>query len=280
MRRSWRRSFFHTFLRNPSAVFPRNRVHQDNFFINTNFEIIHEDDSILVVNKPAPLAVHPVGSYSELNLYSLLKKDPRWAQTKIHFVHRLDAETSGVILIAKTYEAARFLGKEFLKGTIQKKYHAIVFGAPKEAEGLIDLPLGHDASSGFQTVRIVDREKGETAATCYKTLTCGADYSFLELVPLTGRTHQIRAHLSFIGHPVVGDKIYIDLNIFSRYVIHGLDAEMLERLKMKRLALHASSLSFIHPETKTRMRVTADLPEDIQTFLDKHVMTELRGLKN
>ena len=96
-----------------NSVFPRDRVRQDNFFVNTDFQVIHEDAAILVVDKPAPLAVHPVGSYSELNLHSLLKKDTRWASAKIHFVHRLDAETSGVILIAKTYEAARFLGKEF-----------------------------------------------------------------------------------------------------------------------------------------------------------------------
>ena len=249
-------------------VFPRNRIRQDNFFIRTDFQILHEDDAILVINKPAPLAVHPVGSYSELNLHSLLKKDPRWAETKIHFAHRLDAETSGVILVAKTYEAARFLGKEFIKGAVRKKYHAAVFGIPKEKEGLIDLPLGHDASSGFQTVRTVDRENGAEARTGYKVIASSELYSLVELEPLTGRTHQLRAHLAFIGHPIVGDKIYIDLNIFSKYVIHGLDEEMLGRLKMKRLALHASSLSFIHPVTRESMTITCEWPEDIQSFLE------------
>jgi len=231
--------------------------------------VIHEDDEILVVHKPAPLAVHPVGSYSELNLHTLLKKDPRWAQTKIHFTHRLDAETSGVILIAKTYEAARFIGKEFLAGRVKKKYHAIVFGAPDPAEGLIDLPLGYDKSSVFQTVRIVDRENGEASRTRYRTLHSSGGYTFLEVEPLSGRTHQIRAHLSFIGHPIVGDKIYIDLNIFSRYVIHGIDDGMLERLKLKRLALHASSLGFTHPETHEWMTHNSDLPVDMKTFLEK-----------
>ena len=250
-----------------NSVFPRDRVRQDNFFVNTDFQIIHEDAAILVVDKPAPLAVHPVGSYAELNLHTLLKKDPRWAGAKIHFTHRLDAETSGVILIAKTYEAARFLGKEFLGRRVKKKYHAIVFGAPDPEEGSIDLPLGHDETSGFQTVRIVDQENGEAARTGYKTLYSNGDYSFLEIEPLTGRTHQIRAHLSFIGHPIVGDKIYIDLNIFSKYVINGLDDEMLKTLKMKRLALHASLLGFTHPTTKESVTFSSELPEDMKDFL-------------
>ncbi len=251
-----------------TTIYPRNRVREDNFFIDTDFRIIHEDDDILVVRKPAPLAVHPVGSYSELNLHTLLKKDPRWADTKIHFTHRLDAETSGVILIAKTYEAARFIGKEFLAGRIKKKYHAIAFGV-MEPEGVIGLPLGYDKSSGFQTVRIVDHENGEAASTSFKTLHSKGGYSFVELEPHTGRTHQIRAHLSFIGHPIVGDKIYIDLNIFSQYVVHGLNDEMLERLKMKRLALHASSLGFMHPRTKEWMMLNSSLPADMKDFLEK-----------
>ena len=256
-------------MQNKTIVYPRDRVRQDNFFVDVRFRVIHEDDEILAIHKPAPLAVHPVGSYSELNLHSLLKKDPRWADTKIHFTHRLDAETSGVILIAKNYEAARFLGKEFIAGRVKKKYHAIVFGAPDPEEGVIDLPLGHDKSSGFQTVRVVDRENGEPARTGYRRIRSSGGYSYLEIEPLTGRTHQIRAHLAFIGHPIVGDKIYIDLNIFSRYVIHGLDQEMLERLKLKRLALHASSLSFTHPKTREWMTFSAALPEDMRAFLEQ-----------
>ncbi|OIO38242.1 MAG: hypothetical protein AUJ71_03405 [Candidatus Omnitrophica bacterium CG1_02_49_16] len=256
-------------MENNVAPFPRERVRQANFFVDTHFRVIHEDTHILVIHKPAPLAVHPVGSYFELNLHSLLKKDVRWADTKIHFTHRLDAETSGVILIAKTYEAARFLGKEFITCRVKKKYHALVFGTPDPAVGSIDLPLGHDKSSGFQTVRIVDRENGQTARTDYTTLSTNGEYSFLEIKPCSGRTHQIRAHLAFIGHPVVGDKIYIDLNLFSRYVIHGLDDEMLERLKLRRLALHASEISFTHPATREWTTFKSELPADIKTFLEK-----------
>jgi len=213
------------------------------FFIETRFKVIHEDADFLVIDKPAPLAVHPVGCYAELNLHSLLKKDPRWADISLRFTHRLDAETSGVILIAKNHEAARFAGIEFLKGRVKKKYHALVFGIPAEEEGEIDMPLGRDASSGFQTVRVGDPFSGQEARTRYRVLWSREGYSYLEVEPLTGRTHQIRAHLSLMGHPIVGDKIYIDLNIFEEYVKNGLNPRMLSRLKLPRLALHASSLS-------------------------------------
>ena len=237
------------------------RLGRDNFFIDTAFGVLYEDDHILVIDKPAPLAVHPVGSYFELNLHTILKKDPRWADGRLHFAHRLDAETSGAILAAKSHEAARFLGIEFMKGRVEKIYHALVFGAPSEAEGSIDFPLGHDASSGFQTVRTLDIEKGEPALTFYRVLWSSEGYSYLEIQPRTGRTHQIRAHLAFIGHPIVGDKIYIDLNIFRRYVLEGLDEPMLERLKLPRLALHASRLAVTHPVTRERVVFESPPPD-------------------
>lgn len=245
------------------AQFPliRNRVKSGNFFVDTNFGLLYEDDDLLVFDKPAPLAVYAVGSYSELNLHSLVKKDPRWSETEVRFVHRLDAETSGVIVAAKNERAARAIGIDFLHGRIQKTYRTVVFGVPDPAEGLIDLPLGHDASSGFQTVRIVDREKGQESHTRYRTLSVHGGYARLELEPLTGRTHQLRAHLSFIGHPIVGDKIYVDLKIFERYVLGGLDEEMLERLKLPRLALHAYAIEFTHPTTRQSVRFESPEPD-------------------
>lgn len=237
------------------------RVHAEDFFVDTRFGIIHEDEEILVVDKPAPLAVHPVGAYSELNLHSLLKKDPRWENTALHLAHRLDAETSGVLVIAKNHEAARFMGIEFLKGRVRKKYKALVFGLPNEKEGEINFPLGYDASSGFQTVRVIDAENGEAAVTRFRVLWSNEDYSYIEVEPLTGRTHQIRAHLSFIGHPIVGDKIYIDLGLFTRYVMNGLDDAMLERLKLPRLALHALSLSFAHPKERKEVTYESEPPD-------------------
>ena len=238
----------------------RSQTHRADFIVDTDYKVIHEDEDILVLDKPSPLAVHPVGAYAELNLHSLLKKDPRWQDTQIRFVHRLDAETSGVICAAKTQEAARFLGIQFLNGWVEKKYRALVFGAPPHAEDIITFRLGHDLSSGFQTVRVRDGLNGEEAATRYRVIFTTGAYSYLELVPLTGRTHQIRAHLSLIGNPIVGDKIYIDLNIFREYVLHGLNDDMLERLKLARLALHAVSLRFRHPRTLMEVEFISQPP--------------------
>ena len=98
----------------------RSQIAGENFIVDTKFQVIHEDEDILILDKPSPLAVHPVGAYSELNLHSLLKKDKRWRDSQIRFVHRLDAETSGVICAAKTAEAARAMGIQFLEGLVEK----------------------------------------------------------------------------------------------------------------------------------------------------------------
>ncbi len=239
---------------------------RDNFYIDTDYRILHDDAEILVVDKPAPLAVHPVGMYRDLNLQSLLMKDPRWPGVPMKTVHRLDAETSGVIVIAKTYEAAGHLGRQFMEGKIVKAYEAIVFGCPASKSGDITDPLGYDKSSGFQTVRVRDAETGEPAHTRYEVLATGAEYAHLRLTPLTGRTHQLRAHLAILGHPIVGDKIYVDLHLFERYVAGGLDDGIIERLKLPRLALHASELGFMHPRSGERVLFRAPLAPMLRNF--------------
>lgn len=232
----------------------------NNIFIATDFGVLHEDDDILVVEKPAPIAVHAVGAYAETNLHSLLKRDPRWRESDVRFVHRLDAETSGVIVAAKNADAARFLGLEFLHGRVSKEYRALVHGMPPHAEGEIDFRLGTDAGSGFQTVRVRDDKNGEECHTRYRLIFTDGRYSFLEVVPLTGRTHQIRAHLALLGTPIVGDKIYIDLNIFREYVLFGMNDAMLERLKLPRMALHATRLVFRHPASKELVEFRSPAP--------------------
>jgi len=237
-----------------------------NFYVDTEFRVIHEDADIAVINKPAPLAVHAVGMYKELNLQTLMLKDPRWAGTPVKTVHRLDAETSGVILIAKTFAAASALGRQFEAGTVRKTYEAFVFGCPRETAGDITDPLGYDKSSGFQTVRVRDTENGEAAHTRYETLAAGSRYTHLRLTPLTGRTHQLRAHLAILGHPIVGDKIYVDLGLFERYVRGGLDADLLDRLKLPRLALHASVIEFRHPADGREVSFSAPLAPMLADF--------------
>jgi RluA family pseudouridine synthase len=238
-----------------------------NFHISTDFSVIHEDDDILVIEKPAPLAVHAVGAYAEMNLHSILKRDMRWQESDVRFVHRLDAETSGVILAAKHEAAARFMGLEFLNQRVAKTYRALVHGVPPHAEGEITHRLGTDASSGFQTVRVRDDKNGEDAHTRYRLVYTDGRYSMLELVPLTGRTHQIRAHLSMLGNPIVGDKIYNDLNIFREYVISGMNEAMLDKMKLRRMALHATRLVFRHPGTKEHSEFRSPCPAFLSQVL-------------
>ncbi len=240
---------------------------KENFYIDMDYGVIHEDSDVLVIDKPAPLAVHPVGCYAKINLHTLLKNDSRWENSQMKLVHRLDAETSGVLVIAKHYEAARALGKQFLAGTVQKSYEAIVFGQPSESEGEIHFALGYDDSSGFQTVRIHDPERGEEAHTDFRVLGSNEHYSRVKLTPHTGRTHQLRAHLALLGHPIVGDKIYQDLNIFRQYVLNGLDEEMLSRIKLPRLALHATQIAFAHPASRENVTFFSPLPPLLRKFM-------------
>lgn len=245
----------------PERTGPARDPRSPGFYIGTDYRLIHDDADILVIDKPAPLAVYAVGAYKDINLHALLKADPRWSGADLRFAHRLDAETSGVVVIAKTPEAARSLGIQFLGGKVSKVYRALTFGTPDPREGRIDLPLGFDLSSGFQTVRVLDREKGEQASTLYRVLETRGDYAWVRLEPLTGRTHQLRAHLALLGYPIVGDKIYVDVDLFKRYVIGGLDAEILSRLKLPRLALHAESISFRHPRSNDPVRYGSDVPD-------------------
>jgi RluA family pseudouridine synthase len=247
------------------------RMIRDNFYIDTRYQVIYEDSDLLAVDKPAPLAVNAVGVYSEINLHALLKSDSRWTNTPIKLTHRLDAETSGVIVIAKNYESASSLGKQFLEGAVRKKYEAIVFGCPADRQGDILYPLGYDRSSCFQTVRIHDPLGGEAAYTKYEVLNSNQNYAHVSLMPLTGRTHQLRAHMALLGHPIVGDKVYVDMKLFQRYVSGGLDDVILSRLKLPRLALHAVEICFLHPRTRERVLLTSRLPPLIHDFLEREL---------
>ncbi len=244
----------------PSERASRKRRTSPDFHVETRFGLIYEDDHYLVLDKPAPLAVYPVGCYADLNLHSLVKRDWRWKDTDVRFAHRLDAETSGVILAAKSHEAARFAGIEFLKGRVKKMYRAVVFGVPIASAGLIDVPLGYDRSSGFQAIRVADRA-GERAVTRWRLVSSDGAYSELDVEPVTGRTHQIRVHLSLIGHPIVGDKIYVDPSLFPRYVESGIDAYILSRIKLPRLALHAKRLALSHPAMREEVVFESQPPD-------------------
>jgi RluA family pseudouridine synthase len=238
------------------------------FIIALHYSVIYEDDFFLVVDKPSPLPVHPVSRFAEMNLLTLVKNDFPNVES-LHVVNRLDSETSGLVLIAKSSDIAGRLGKEFELRRVEKEYEAIVFGNLKEKQGCLEMPLGWCEGERHR-YRVPDLE-GEAARTEYKVIEERGAYSYLEIKPLTGRTHQIRAHLSFIGHAIVGDKIYVKPEIFTQYVQEGWQQSMRDTLKLSRLALHAARLSIIHPVEKKRMFFKSEMPKELTDFFEAEI---------
>jgi len=239
---------------------------EEDLYVETGYKIFYEDEFFFVVDKPAPLPVHSVGRFKEKNLLSLLIRDMGSGPEGLRIVNRLDSETSGLVLVARSSEMAGKLGVLFEKRQVVKEYHAVVFGTPEAPEGTISIALGTEIKNGHH-VRVPE-PGGEAAETRYQVLSHSGSFSLLTIMPQTGRTHQIRAHLSFLGHPIVGDKIYIDPRIFERYIREGWLEEMRPVVKTKRLLLHASLLEFCHPVTGKLAKFTSGIPPCFDLFLN------------
>lgn len=240
---------------------------EEDLYVETDYQILFEDDCFLVVDKPAPLPVHPVGRFKEKNLLSLLKKEVHANGGDLRVVNRLDSETSGLVLVSKSSFVAGRMGRLFEKREVLKEYLAVVLGVPSAGEGAVSIPLGTATTNGHR-VRVPD-ENGETARTDYQVLNRFVGHALLKVIPRTGRTHQIRAHLSFLGHPVAGDKIYIDPRIFERYIREGWQEDMRTVVKAERLLLHAATLEFRHPTTGLPIKFTSQPPSCFDAFLGK-----------
>lgn len=222
--------------------------------------IIFEDDYLLVLSKPAGQTVNRAETtQKEITLQDELEKrfgikdHAQGIGGRAGIVHRLDKETSGVLIVAKTQEAFENLQAQFKQRTVDKEYLALVHGET-DKEGKIEAPLGRHPK--FR-MRFAVVPGGRESTTLYeREAIYQAKLSFLRIHPLTGRTHQIRVHLKYIGHPVVSDPLYLPPKILKEDLTF-----------CPRLFLHATALSFTHPKTSARMRFEAELPQDLQKVL-------------
>ncbi len=229
-----------------------------------NGSIIFEDENIIVIDKPAHLLVLSDRYNQSLpNLNRMLKDE----LGDVFVVHRIDKETSGVIVFAKNAETHAALNSQFENREVEKIYRAIVAGTSELEDGIIDVPLSE--SQRHPGVMKVDPKHGKPSRTSYRIVEKFDGYALVELKPATGRMHQIRVHLSSVGLPIVCDRIYGDGNPFflsqvkPRYFSEGDEKPLLSRT-----ALHAESISFMHPGTKERVSYTADMPKDMRSVLN------------
>ena len=215
-------------------------------------DIVHEDDDVLVVNKPAGMVVHPGnGNWSGTLLNALLHHAPELAALpRAGIVHRLDKDTSGLLVVAKTQEAHTALVRQLQARTVKRDYLALVHGTVR-AGGEVSAPVGRDPR---HRTRMAVVASGRRALTRYKVAKRFARASLLECSLDTGRTHQIRVHMQSLGHPLVGDPVYR----------RGRGAET----PLRRQALHAARLEFVHPASGARRRFEAPLPEDFRLLLE------------
>lgn len=234
-------------------------------------EVLFEDEQIVVLDKPAGLAVHPgAGRPSGTLANRLLAAYPEMAEVggpgRPGIVHRLDIGTSGVLVVARTRKTHRALAEAFAERGVNKKYLAIVFGTPPDGEGTITAPVArHPQRRKEMTVLLT----GRPAETGYRVLASAESLSFLELSPVTGRTHQIRVHLKHIGYPIVGDPVYGEARWKDLPKVRQMPLK-----KFERPALHAWRLEFRHPLSDQPCRFEAPVPEDMVELWGKVTGTD------
>ena len=227
--------------------------------MKNNFTIIHEDDDILVLDKASGVLTIPDRFKPELfNLYNYLERKCG----KIFVVHRLDRETSGMLVFAKTEEAHKSLSQQFEDRTVQKIYQVLVEGVMYEMEGSIDKPIAkHPTKAG----KMIATAKGKPSLTLYKVIEKFKNYTLAEADIKTGRTHQIRVHFESIGYPLAVDSLYGRSDVFLLSKVkkkYNFGKEEEERPMMSRTSLHAKRLVLDHPSTGKRMTFETELPKD------------------
>ncbi len=230
----------------------------------TGFDIVHRDPDFLIVNKDAEVLTIPDRfDPFKLNVYTKLKEE----FGEIFIVHRLDRETSGILVFARNAEAHRALSMQFQERDSDKFYLALVNGRPYPAEAVIDKPIGPDPRGGNK-MRI-DHHGGKPSATAYETVEVYREYALIRLQLFTGRTHQVRVHMTSVGHPLAVDPVYGGGEYLYLSKIKGkrfnLKNGEAERPILNRVSLHAYQLAFDHPSSGERVDFSADPPKDFRT---------------
>ena len=243
---------------------------------NIPLNLVFEDDDLLVINKPAGMVVHPAHGNWDGTLVNALVyhfqnlPTGRHGETRPGLVHRIDKDTSGLMVVAKTEFAMTFLARQFFEHTIERTYNALVWGLPDPAGGTITGFIGRSVKDRKVQAIYNDETKGKWAITHYTTLEPLHYVSLLECKLETGRTHQIRAHLKHIGHPLFNDALYGGDRILRGHPVGSYKAFVDNAFKLlPRQALHAKSLGFHHPRTKQWLQFDSDLPDDFRAALEK-----------
>jgi 23S rRNA pseudouridine1911/1915/1917 synthase len=228
--------------------------------------IVYEDDALLVVDKPAGLVVHPAaGNFDGTMVNALLhhcagRLSGIGGVARPGIVHRIDKDTSGLLVVAKTDPAHEFLSRQFAAHSVERRYTAVVAGVPVPPAGRIDAPLARSAANR-QKIAVVAAGRGKHAVTHYRTITPFRGAAQVECRLETGRTHQIRVHMASIGHALLGDASY------GR--TPGRLAALLQQSGFARQALHAATLGFVHPTTQEKLSFAAALPADIVELIGR-----------
>ncbi len=259
-----------------TVMMDRPRYENDIIPEDIPLDIVYEDDDLMVINKPAGLVVHPgCGNYHGTlvnaiawHLRNVPTYDPNDPQ--VGLVHRIDKDTSGLLVVAKTPDAKTSLGLQFYNKTTKREYNALVWGIVEQDEGTVIGNIGRNPKDRMQMAVMTDPTQGKHAVTHYQVLERLGYVTLVKCVLETGRTHQIRVHMKHIGHVLFNDERYGGHEIlkgthFSKYkqfVNNCFDI-------CPRQALHAKTLGFVHPRTGKEMFFTSELPEDMTTLLDK-----------
>ena len=224
-------------------------------------EIVFEDDHLLIVDKPAGMVVHPAAGNLDGTLVNALLHHCAGRLSGIGgvarpgIVHRIDKDTSGLLVVAKTDVAHEGLAKQFARHSIDRRYLAIVAGLPNPPQGAIDAPLAR-SSANRQKMAIVADGRGKRAVTHYRLVEPLKEAALVECRLETGRTHQVRVHMTSIGHPLLGDPVYGRGRVVHR--------DLLNQFDFKRQALHAAELGFVHPISKESLSFKSAVPSDMQ----------------